>query len=177
VILRRVIRGPRGDRLVHVGIERDSDLIDPGNPRRLEHLPHFPFHHVHTVVDRLGVGLCRIDVREARQIVQRIDQALHQIGLGPLPRLSALLDRALLEIVVLRSQPQVLVLHVRELTFETGDRLLRRLDQRAGFGTGRLVGRLWFLWLVVHGLALHEQSVCRPRCAVLAGLLGARVRK
>src|SRR2546426_1187458 len=71
VILRRIVGGSRRDRLVHVGIERDPHLIDPRDARRLQRLPHLPFHHVHTVVDRLGVGLCRIDVREARQIVDR----------------------------------------------------------------------------------------------------------
>src|SRR5205823_7525355 len=38
-------------------------------------------------------------------------------------------------------------------------------------------GGLRLLWFVVHGPALHEQSVCRPRCAVLAGLVGVRARK
>src|SRR5438034_219327 len=177
VILRRIIGRSRRDRLVHMGIERHSHLIHPRDARRLERLPHLPFHHVHTVVDRLGVGLCRIDVREARQIVECIHQALYQIGLRPLPQIRAFFDRALLEIVVLGGEPEVLVLHVRELSLETDDRLLRRFDQRPGFRARRLLrgGGLRLLWFVVHGLALHEQSVCRPRCAVLAGLVGVRV--
>src|SRR5439155_26017337 len=76
---------------------------------------------------------------EARQVVERIDQALYQIGLRPLPQFRALLDRALLEIVVLGGEPEVLVLHVRELSLETDDRLLRRFDQRPGFRARRLL--------------------------------------
>src|SRR5437773_773840 len=51
--------------------------------------------------------------------------------------------------------------------------------KRARFRARRLLrgGGLRLLWFVVHGLALHEQSVCRPRCAVLAGLVGVRARK
>ena len=169
VILRGMVGGSYRDRLVHVGIERDPHLIDPRDARRLERLPHLSLHHVHTVVDRLGVGLCRINVREARQIVERIHQALYQIGLRPLPQLRPLLDGAFLEIVVLGGEPQIPVLHLRQLSLETDDRLVRRLDQRPGFRAGRLLGWLRWLWLVVHGLALHEQSVCRPKCAVLAG--------
>src|SRR5438309_3633687 len=87
VILGRMIGRSRRDRLVLMGIERHSHLIDPRDPSRLERLPHLPFHHVHTVVDRLSVGLRRIDVREARQIVEGIHQALYQIGLRPLPQI------------------------------------------------------------------------------------------
>src|SRR5207247_5917682 len=97
----------------------------------------------------------------------------------PLPQIRAFFDRALLEVVVLGGEPEVLVLHVRELSLETDDRLLRRFDQRPGFRARRLLrgGGLRLLWFVVHGPALHEQSVCRPRCAVLAGLVGVRARK
>src|SRR5206468_8277255 len=58
-------------------------------------------------------------------------------------------------------------------------RLPRRVGQGPGFRARRLLrgGGLRLLWFVVHGLALHEQSVCRPRCAVLAGLVGVRARK
>src|SRR5207249_5488330 len=95
--------------------------------------------------------------------------SLYQIGLRALPQLRTLLDGAFLEIVVLGGEPEILVLQFRELSLDPDDRLLRGLDQRPGFRTHRLLGRLRLLWLLVHGLALHEQSVCRRRCAVLAG--------
>jgi len=115
-------------------------------------------------------------VREARQIVQRIDQPLHQIGLGRCHVSVRSLTERFLKLFVLGGEPQVLVLHVREVTLETGDRLLRRLISAPDSGPAGWSGAAVFL-LVVHGVALHEQSVCRPRCAVLAGLVGARVRK
>src|SRR5207253_10134745 len=75
--------------------------------------------------------------------------------------------------------PIVLVLQDSELSREECVRLLRRVDRPPGCRRRALLqgGGLRLLWFVVHGPALHEQSVCRPRCAVLAGLVGVRARK
>src|SRR5207248_11119319 len=89
--------------------------------------------------------------------------------LTPRPRLRATLAGALIEIAVLRGEPEILVLGIRERSFETDDRLFRRLDQRPRLRARGLVGRLRLLRFVVHILALHEQSACRSKCAVLAG--------
>ena len=89
-------------------------------------------------------------MREARQVVERVHQALHEVGLGSLPQLGALLDRALLEIVVFGGETEVLVLQVRELSLEAGYRLLRELDQRAGLGRVRRLRPPRLLWIVAH---------------------------
>src|SRR5204863_10143317 len=65
----------------------------------------------------------------------------------------------------------------RATTLATSDRRLRPLDQRPGVRTRWLLGGPRLLWFVVHRLTLHEQSVCRPKCAVLAGTRRGRVGK
>src|SRR5439155_16818530 len=105
-------------------------------------------------------------MREARQVVERVHQPQHEIRLRLLPRLGALLERALAEVVVLGGEPEILVLEIRDLTLQAGDRLLRRLDQRTGPLSRRCriratVGRWALPLFIVHDLALLLQSMCR----------------
>src|SRR3989454_11355163 len=106
---------------------------------------------LHAVVDRLGVDLGAVHVGEPRQIVERVDETLHHVRLGPGPHFGALLRGALAKVVVLSSEPEVLVLQLGNLAFEAGPRLLRQLDERAFGGGGGgggvhrppLLCRLW----------------------------------
>ena len=98
-------------------------------------------------------------MREARQVVERVNQPQHQVALRLLPRLGALFEGALAKVVVLGGESEILVLEIRDLTLQAGDRLLRRLDQRTGPLSRRCriratVGRLALLLFIVHDLAL-----------------------
>jgi len=66
VILFRFRRRLRRDRLVNVRIERHPRLVDARDARALELFPHFSLDEIHSVVQRLGIDLRGIDVREAR---------------------------------------------------------------------------------------------------------------
>ena len=153
-----MVRGPSRDGLVQVGIERHAALIHPRHPGGFQLFPELALHQVHAVVDGLRVGLRRVDVREARQVIERVHQTQHEIGLRLLPRLGPLLERALAKIVVLRGQPEILVLEIRDLALQPGHRFLRWLDQGAGplgrrSRIGAALGRLALLLFIVHGLA------------------------
>ena len=127
-------------------------------------------------MERLRVGLAGIDVRKAREIVERVDQTMQQVRLGLGPELGALFVGTLTKIVVFGGQPEVTVLQLGELRLEAGHRLLGRLEQRSRrrlltsrissgrISPGRLLRRLGLFVVVLHGFALHvsnQYAVCR----------------
>lgn len=145
-----ILVGGRGrlgrDGLVHVRVERDARRLDPRDAQRRELLPHLALDEVHAFVERLRVGRSGVDVREARQVVQRIGEARHEVRLGSDPRLGTFLGRALLVVLVLGGEAEVAVLELVALRLEPHDRLIGGLDgQRNGIGSrggGRRRGRL-----------------------------------
>ena len=165
MILGRVIRGLRRHRLVEIGIERHTDLIDTRDAQRVERLPQLALDHVHTLVDRLRVRLRGIDVREPRQVVERVHKTPEEVGLSPAPQIRALFGGALAEIVVFGGQTEMFVFHIRQLALEAGHRLVRKLHKRPSPGFGRCwalgVPAKGLFWLIVHSGALLGQSACR----------------
>src|SRR2546428_7161816 len=153
MILRRLVGGSGGDRLVEIRVERDALLVDAPHAERLELLPELALDQVHAVVDRLGVRLRRIDVREARQVVERVHEARHHLGLRLAPHFGPLPRHPLAEVVELGGEPEMLVLRLGQLGGELGDRLLepphgcgRGLDQRRA-GAGAVCLARLSLWL------------------------------
>jgi len=67
----------------------------------------------------------RIDVREAREVVERIDELLDEIGLRTLACLLALLHSALAEVVVFGGKAEILVALLCELQIAATIGLLR----------------------------------------------------
>src|SRR2546422_7338220 len=108
-----VLLGFRGGwgcaRLVDVRIERHARLIDPRDTGALELLPHFALDEIDAVVQRLGIDLRGIDVREPRQIIERVGETRDELRLRAHPGLRALLRGALAKVVVLGGQAQVAV--------------------------------------------------------------------
>jgi hypothetical protein len=103
-----------------------------------------------TTVSR--VGRRRVDVREAREVVERVDQVLHQLGLRARARLLRSFAVRPAVVVVLGGEAQVLVPLLLELSLQVvvgPGRVGRRPGRHGGIVGSRRpavveVGRRWW---------------------------------
>ena len=85
------------------------ERIDHLEPVAGERLHHLPLDHVRALHDGRRIDGRRIDVREPREIVERVDEPAHHLALGAPAGLLTLPRRALAKVVVLGGEPEILV--------------------------------------------------------------------
>ena len=132
MILVRPLGGRGGHRLVHRRIERKPLRIDALEPRGLEFLPELPIRPAPCAWESVSTGtVAWSSASEALQVVEHVEQAPRQRGLGARGQLLALPRDPLPEVVVLGGEPGVPVLERVVLGLEALDGLVGRLGRQA----------------------------------------------
>src|SRR5439155_10364415 len=128
-------RGLGRDGFVQRGIERLIERIDHLETGRRERLEQLLLHEVDAFVERLRLRRRRVDVRKAREIIERVQQSGHELRLRARRAFRALAGRALAVVVVLRGQPKIPVTLLGEL-LRRGDRVALLVAGRRFVGSG-----------------------------------------